>query len=71
MDTLFEAPTLCRLDVGVLIISVVLDLVGIATEADHEHINSARCALRCGRDDVVHIKMADALYDPPDVLAAA
>ena len=71
MHTLFEAPSLRRPDVGILVVPVILDLIGIATEADHEHVDNARCPICRGRDDVVHIEMTDALYDPPDVLAPA
>ena len=71
MHALLEAPSLRRPDVGVLVVSVILDLVGIAAEADHEHVDNARCSLRRGRDDVVHIEVTDTLHDPPDVLAAA
>ena len=71
MHALFEAPSLRRPDVGVLVVPVVLDLVGIAAEADHEHVDNARCPIRRGRDDVVHIEVTDALHNPPDVFAAA
>jgi len=40
MHALLEAPSLRRPDVGVLIVPVVLDLVGITAEANHDHIDN-------------------------------
>src|SRR5678816_4339418 len=59
MHALFEAPSAGGLDVGIFVIAVVLDLVGIAAETDHQHVDGARCPLRRWCDDVVHIEMME------------
>ena len=39
MGALLEAPPLRRLHVDVLVVPVVLNLVGVAAEADHQHVH--------------------------------
>jgi len=71
VQSLLEAPSAGRSNVGVFVVAVVLDLVGIATETDHEHVDGSCSALRRGCDDVVDVKVTDALFNPADVLATA
>src|SRR6185295_3459132 len=71
VHALLEAPAASRLDVGIFVVPVIFNLVGIAAQSDHEHIDRARRSLHGWRDDVVHIEMTNALYDPPDILASA
>src|SRR5688572_4531632 len=68
---LLETPSAGRPNVRVFVIPVVLDLVRIAAETDHAHVDNTRRPLRRGRDDVIHVEVTDALYDPPNVLATA
>ena len=70
MHALLEAPALRRPHVRVLVVAVVLDLVGVPAEADHEHVDDAGCALRRRRDDVIRIDVPHTLLDPRHVLAA-
>ena len=52
------------------VVLIVFDLVGIAAETDHQHVDNAGRPHRRRRDDVVHIEMTYTLFDPTDVLAA-
>src|SRR5580765_2561421 len=70
MHSRLEAPPLRRFYIHVVVVAVVLDLVRIAAEADHQHVDNSDRAGRCRRDDVVGVEVTDALFDPADVLAA-
>src|SRR5207253_1274600 len=65
-----EAPALRRLDVGVLVMTVVLNLVFVAAEPNHQHVDLPARAFRRRVDDVVDVDVLDALADPAGARAA-
>src|SRR5215204_2957569 len=71
MNPLLEPPPLRGAHIAVLIITVVLDLVGVAAQSDHEHVHGAGGAVRRRRDDVIRIDVQHTLLDPSDLLAPA
>ena len=70
VHTLFETPSLWRPHVRVRVVAVVLDLVGIAAETDHQHVYGAGGAFCRRGNDMIRVDVAHALRDPRHVLAA-
>ena len=62
MNARLESPALCCAHVRVFVVALVMNAIRIVVEANHQHVDGAGRTVRSGRDDVVHVKMLDALH---------
>src|SRR5215813_8949539 len=70
MDARLEFPSGRRLHVGVFVVPIVLDLVLVSSQPNHQHVDLSLRALGRRVDDVVDVHVMNALADPACARAA-